>query len=99
MLSIFLLCVKIETVSYICLYNLKKMQTSQKFSNIQLELLKLYANDVSDEDMMVFHNFISKYFAEKAIKEANKIWDVENCSNAKMDELISSNLRTPYIQK
>jgi hypothetical protein len=54
------------------------MQTTHKFSNIQLELLKLYANDVSDEDLMVFHNFISKYFAEKAIKEANKLWDEQN---------------------
>lgn len=75
------------------------MQTSHKFSNIQLELLKLYANDVSDEDLMVFHNFISKYFAEKAIKEANKLWDEQNWDNSKIDELLSSNFRTPYSKK
>ena len=75
------------------------MQPSQKFSNIQLELLKLYANDVSDEDLVVFRDFFTKYFAEKAVKEANKIWDEENWDNAKIDDLLSSNFRTPYNQK
>jgi hypothetical protein len=75
------------------------MQTIRKLSNLQLELLKLYANEVSDEDLLVFHNFISKYFAEKAVKEANKIWNEEKWNDAKIEELLSSNFRTPYSQK
>lgn len=75
------------------------MQTTQKLSNLQLELLKLYANEVSDEDLLVFHNFISKYFAEKAVKEANKIWDEEKWNDAKIEELLSSNFRTPHNKK
>ena len=78
---------------------MKVMQVSQKFSNLQLELLKLYANNVSDEDLMVFHNFISKYFAEKAIKEANKVWDENSWNDLKIEEFLTTNFRTPYNKK
>ena len=44
-------------------------------TNIQQELLKLYSSDVSEEDLIAIKNFIANYFASKAIKEADQIWD------------------------
>ncbi len=35
-------------------------------SNLQLELLKLYASNVSDEDLQAIRYLIGLYFAEKA---------------------------------
>ncbi len=35
-------------------------------SNLQLELLKLYANDVSDEQLVEIKMLLGRYFATKA---------------------------------
>ena len=39
------------------------------FSNVQLELLKLYASGVSDEDLQEVKQLLSDYFARKANDE------------------------------
>lgn len=36
------------------------------FSNLQLELLKLYANGISDEQLVEIKWLLGKYFADKA---------------------------------
>lgn len=65
----------------------------QPFSNLQLELLKLYSDKVSDEDLLAIKELISKYFLEKAKDEADRIWKEKNW-NAK--ELLKEHRRTPY---
>lgn len=42
------------------------MTTARTFSNIQVELLKLYANDVPDEQLLEIKLLLGKYFAAKA---------------------------------
>ena len=44
-----------------------------KLSNLQLELLKLFSYGVNDDDLKVIKNFLTKYFAEKAMDEADKV--------------------------
>lgn len=41
------------------------MRASSKISNIQLELLKLYANDISDLDLVEIKKLLANYFAKK----------------------------------
>lgn len=43
--------------------------TKPSFSNLQLELLKLYANGVSDEQLLEINWLLGRYFAEKAMKK------------------------------
>ena len=38
----------------------------RSMSNIQLELLKLYARNVADQDLLAIRYMIGLYFAEKA---------------------------------
>ena len=45
------------------------------FSNVQLELLKLYSTNLSDKDMQELRNLLASFFAEKSIKSADEIWD------------------------
>lgn len=40
--------------------------TKPSFSNLQLELLKLYANGVTDEQLLEIKWLLGKYFADKA---------------------------------
>jgi hypothetical protein len=42
------------------------------FSNLQLELLKLYANGISDEQLLEIKWLLGKYFAEKAAAGMDK---------------------------
>ncbi|GJM32062.1 MAG: hypothetical protein DHS20C18_10630 [Saprospiraceae bacterium] len=42
------------------------MQAAKPMSNVQLELLKLYANDVPDEQLLEIKLLLGHYFADKA---------------------------------
>ncbi len=62
-------------------------------SNIQLELLKLYQNEVSDEDLLAINDMIIKYFADKMQNTADNIWQKKEYSNELMDEWLTKDLR------
>lgn len=62
-------------------------------SNLQLQLLKLYAAGVSDEDLKAIQRMIARYFADKASVEAQEVW-VEKGYTA--EHLLQENMRTPY---
>lgn len=61
-----------------------------KLSNIQLELLKLYSRNIPEQELLDIKKLLSDYFSQKAIDEADKIWDENNFSNEKMDDLLNS---------
>lgn len=46
--------------------------TRTPLSNLQLTLLKLYASNVSEEDLKAIQRLIARYFAEKATAEVDK---------------------------
>ena len=60
------------------------MQLQAPLSNLQQELLKLYASNISDADLLAIKSFLAKFFAEKAIDEADKIWDEKGYTNETM---------------
>lgn len=49
-------------------------------SNLQLELLRLYATDVSEETLREVKTILAKYFADKATAEMDKVWDDQGLS-------------------
>lgn len=59
--------------------------TTQPLSNIQLELLKLYANNVSEQDLLAIKRLLAKFFMQKAINEADKVWDEKGYTDETMD--------------
>ena len=48
---------------------------TQSFSNLQLELLKVYSREVEEEDILAIRKILADYFAKKAIENADKVWD------------------------
>lgn len=46
-------------------------EPSQKFSNLQLELLRLYDHNLNEEELLKVKDFIGKMFLEKLSDEAN----------------------------
>lgn len=43
------------------------------FSNIQLELLKIFPHNLSETDVKAIKKMLARYFMEKAVDEADKI--------------------------
>jgi hypothetical protein len=61
------------------------MQVFEKsLSNVQVELLKLYANDVKDEQLEEIKLLLRKYFAQKATEAMDEIWEQKNLSEQDM---------------
>ena len=71
----------------------------QPLSNLQLELLKTFSRNVSDDDVQEIKRLITRYFAQKAIKGADRVWDEEGWDNKKVEDLLNAHLRTPYTRK
>lgn len=66
--------------------------TKQPLSNIQLQLLQLFAQDVPEEDLKEIRRMIVRYFAEKATAAADKDWDEKGYS---AEQLKKEHMRTP----
>ncbi len=62
------------------------MSAAQPLSNIQQELLKLYSSDIPEKDLLNIKRFLAKYFALKAVGEADNIWEQKAYSNETMDK-------------
>ncbi|HEY6974679.1 MAG TPA: hypothetical protein VH396_00225 [Chitinophagaceae bacterium] len=65
------------------------MSNTNTISNLQQELLKLYSSDISEEDLLHIQRYLSKYFAHKAIQEADKIWEQKGYTNDTMEHWLN----------
>lgn len=53
-------------------------------SNVQKELLKLYANNISEETLLEIKQILAGFFAEKAASAMDKFWDENNLNEQTM---------------
>lgn len=51
------------------------VQAQPQFTNLQLELLKVFSRQVSDDDVKVIRKMLVNYSAEKAMTLADQAWD------------------------
>src|SRR5438128_192753 len=49
-------------------------------SNLQVELLKLYANNISDQSLLEIKSLLANYFAQKATEAMDKVWEEKGLS-------------------
>jgi hypothetical protein len=56
----------------------------QQLSNIQIELLKLYSKNVSDDQLNEIKLLIGKYFAEKTTQAMDKVWNEKKLTDEEM---------------
>ncbi len=59
-------------------------------------MLKLYAQDVSEKDLIAIRYLIGQYFAEKAMDMADESWQKKGWTNEDAEELLKAKMRTPY---
>lgn len=70
-------------------------QTTNRLSNLQLELLKLFKYQLDEAQLLEVKDLLARHFAKKATAEADKIWDEKGLTNDTMDQWLNEHMRTP----
>ncbi|MDP3839780.1 MAG: hypothetical protein Q8Q54_12760 [Methylococcales bacterium] len=69
------------------------MQTNKTqsagLSNVQQEILKLYATELAENELHELKMQLAQYYAQKAIQAADKIWDEKSYSTEEMDNWLN----------
>ena len=72
---------------------------AQPLTNLQLELLELYAHQTSEEELMELKQLLGEFYARKAFAIADELWDKNNWNQDTMDSWAKEKLRTPYLSQ
>lgn len=65
----------------------------QPFSNVQLEILKAFSYNLTDEELKDFRETIAGYFANRAIQSANKVWEEKGWTDKDVDRMLNTKMR------
>lgn len=60
-------------------------QPSRPLTELQLELLKLYSTNLADDELQEVQQLLARFFARKATREADRVWDQRGLTNEDMD--------------
>lgn len=58
-------------------------------TNTQVELMKLYSTNLSNQDLEELKNLLSKFYANKAIAQADEIWNEKGLTDADMESWLN----------
>ncbi|HWV73841.1 MAG TPA: hypothetical protein VN040_19110 [Pseudosphingobacterium sp.] len=51
--------------------------------------MRLFSTDLSDKELLELKKLLSVFYAKKAIKEADDIWDKKGLSDSDMERLLN----------
>ena len=69
------------------------------FNAAQLQILDLMAYVESEDTLNEIKDMLSNYFAQKAEREIDKLWDNGQVNNTIIEEWNHEHMRTPYKTK
>lgn len=72
------------------------MQQSQGLSNLQLELLKLYAFNIPENQLMEIRKLLANYFAKQIDEEMDEFWGKKGFDKSTIEKWKQTHMRTPY---
>jgi len=64
-------------------------QPSPPLTNTQLQLLKLYAYDLKEEEMQDLQKVLATFFAERIRKRTGNLWQERGYTNETMKEWLN----------
>jgi hypothetical protein len=70
------------------------MEAVKGLTNLQLELLKVFSIPIKEDQLKEIKALLSRYFADKATEEMDRLWDEKNWSDETMREWANEHLRT-----
>ncbi len=54
---------------------MKNLMQTETLTNLQLELLRTFSRQVSNDDVLAIRKMLADYFADKAMNLADKAWE------------------------
>ncbi len=69
---------------------------SKPLSNLQLELLKLYATSIPEHQLQDIKKLLAAYFAEMVDREMESFWQENGLDDSTLDKWKKERLRTTY---
>lgn len=69
------------------------MLNSPSLSNLQLEILKAYAHQLSETDLLDLKRTLASFFSQRLIKQADVSWDEKNWNDADIDKILGEKMR------
>ena len=72
------------------------MQATNRLSNLQLELLKIYSFNISEDQLLEIKSLLSKYFANKITKDVDSLFEEKGWGLEKIEEWSKEHRRTKY---
>ena len=74
----------------------KEIIPTGRFNKTQLELLKLFALNIREEDWEAIRDYAKKYFAARLTEEMDKLFEENGWGEEKIEEWSKAHFRTPY---
>jgi len=71
----------------------------QPLTRLQLELLKIFARDIDEKDLIEIKKFLIQFFANKAMDLADKVWEQNKWNELDENNFLYEHNRTPYKRK
>lgn len=68
-------------------------------SNVQLELLRLFADDVPENELLEIKQLLVEWRFRKLKDAASKVWDEKGWTAEDMEKMLQSHERTPYTSQ
>ncbi|MER0440673.1 hypothetical protein [Emticicia sp. W12TSBA100-4] len=65
------------------------VHSSLHFTNLQQELLRLFAHEVEERDLMQIKDLIGNYFANRLSSMADDAWQRNQWTNQNMDDILN----------
>ncbi|MGF7217456.1 hypothetical protein GGR92_003630 [Spirosoma lacussanchae] len=70
--------------------------TTTKLNPVQLHLLQLFSHDLSQNELTDIKRLLADYFVQKADEEMASLQQQKPTTQADLDALLNTHLRTPY---
>ena len=58
-------------------------------NDLQLEILELYSTGLTEEELNELKTMLAKFYAGKAVREADRIWDQKGLTNQNMEQWLN----------
>ena len=69
--------------------------SSTPLTNLQRELIKLFAREVPEEDLKNIKQLIANYFAKKTMDAADKAWEEKGWTDEDIQQQMNTKMRSP----
>lgn len=65
-------------------------------NDTQLELLELFSENLSDEELAEVKNLLLQFRLKRLKKAANQVWDEKGWTDEDAERMLHTHMRTPY---